>query len=417
MAKAIPRPWASLLLAAWLMMMLAGAAAAATIVNPDAIEASTSISVMPIRYDPYPAESGLYLRLWIKVENVATTPEYNARFILETYYPFTLDPSTPAEQNIGTMETSRQFVLEYKLTVDAVALTGEYNNSIWLKQCYNTACSSYARWPVSVFVRRPNPIFGIISAAYSPSPIVAGKPFDLTLSMQNSGSRVKDIVIGLNLSDLPFGPMAGSTERRLEAIDAGKNATVQFALMASGEATSGTYKVPVAISYYDEVGNAFTKSDILTLLVGGVPAIYLGAEDTAVFRKGAVADFIISIVNRGLVDVKFLTVRLLGGEGYRIISPSEMYIGNLESDDYETAKLKIFITGEAAEIVFPFELSYMDALNSEYEESEQLTYAVLTDEEAARFGLYTPDSGWVFFVILGLLVVYAIYRLRKKKPR
>lgn len=401
------------LLLLMLSLVLATAASAASVVGPGTAESRTSISVVPTRYDPYPAESGRYLRLWIKVENLGTLSE-NGRFILESGYPFSLDPSTPAEQSLGTLEPGRQFVLEYKLLVDALALTSDYNNSVWLKQCFDTACASYARWPVSIFVRRPNPILDIASAISSPSPIVAGRQFNLTITLQSTGSRVKDVVAELNLSDTPFGALGAATKRQVESIGAGENASRQFELIAMGSAVSDTYKVPVAISYSDEVGNSFEKTDLLTLLVGGAPSVYIAAEDTAAFRKGSVTDFIVSIVNRGLVDVKLLSMRLLPGSGYRILSPADMYIGALESDDYETAKFKIFVEG-SNQTTLSFELSYMDALNNEYNETRELTYAVLSDEEAARFGLYKPDSGWIFLIVLGLLVVYAIYRVKRKK--
>ncbi|MEM7813560.1 MAG: COG1361 S-layer family protein [Candidatus Aenigmatarchaeota archaeon] len=394
---------------------LSGIAGAASIVRPEIAESSTSLTAMPIRYDPYPAESGRYLRLWIKIENSGTLPETDTKFVLEANYPFMLDPSTPAERSIGTIEPGRQVVLEYKLRVDALALTGEYNTSVWLRQCYDAECAAtYSRWPIGIYVRRPNPILDIAAFETKPAAITAGKPFNLTLALQNGGSRIKDVVVRLDLSSLPFGPLSGASERRLESIDAGEDATMKFALIAFGDAEAGTHKVPISISYYDEVGNAFTKEDMLTLIVGGTPEVYIGSEDVAAFRKGAVAEFVVNIVNKGLVDVKFLTIRLGEGEGYRAISPSEVYIGNLEPDDYETAKFKVFVDAED-EVSLPFELSYMDALNNEYSETKRLAYYVLSDEEAARFGIYRPDSGWIFFAILGLLAIYAIYRIKRKK--
>lgn len=396
---------------------LAGIVNAAEIRSPSATETRSSFTVVPIRYDPYPAESGRYVHLWIKVENRGTSDEHNARFMLDASYPFSLDTSGANDQVIGTIETGRQVVLEYSVRVDALALTGEYNNSLWLKQCYDSACATYTQFPISVYVRRPNPILSIASVAASPSPVAAGKGFNLALTLSNAGSRVKDVVFSLNLTSMPFVPSEAAASKQIASIDAGQNATLSFSLIATSSAKADTYRMPVDIEYSDEVGNSFSKSDYVTVIVGGRPEIRLNAEDSSIFTRDSTVEFVISIVNSGVVDAKFLAVRILPGD-YRILSPDELYIGKLDSDDYETAKFKINIgSGSSGQLVIPFQLAYTDALNNQYNETKQVAYAVLTKDDAVRYGLAQPEMGWVYLVIFAALVLYAVYRLKWKKKQ
>ena len=398
-----------------LIAFLSVAVSAVSVVDPSTPNSDADLIVLPTHYEPYPAESGQYLRLWIKVQNDGTTADTNGLFKLIPSYPFSLDPTDTGEQDVGTIESGQQVVLEYKLRVDALALTGEYNNSVWLRQCVDVECASYLGFPIQISVRRPNPIIDIVSVSSSPEEIIAGKPFTVTIDLNNGGSRVKDVIINLDLSNAPFGPLDSSTEKQLESIDIEQNATVTFDMIATGSAASGVYKVPLTISYYDEVGNTFEKSDTVTLLVGGTPYVYISAEDVGNLRKDSVTDFVINIVNKGLVDLKLMTLTLVPSDDYRILSPNEIYIGSLKSDDYETAKFKIYLNNASDQTVLSFELSYMDTLNNDYTETKQLTYAVLTADEAVRFGLEQAQSPLPYAIILILLAAYAIYRLRKKK--
>jgi len=385
--------------------------ATTSIVSPDTQEGR--LAIMPAHYEPYPAESGKYVRVWIKAENGDGTPDQNVRFKLMASYPFSLDSSDSEIRSVGTIDPTKQVVIEYNVRVDSLALTGVYNKSLQLRRCFDDSCTTnYAEYPIEISVRRPNPIIDI-SSVTTPS-IVAGRPFNVTLELNNSGSRVKDITIGLNLSSAPFGPLGSSTTKQIEAIGANHSYPLSFELIATGSATADVYKVPITISYSDEVGNSFIKSDYISLIVSGKPAIFVGAEDVSNIRKNSANDLVVSIVNKGLVNVKLLTISLLPSDEYRILSPSDIYIGSIDSDNFETAKFKIYSDGVSGQATLAFNINYMDALNNNYSELKRLTYTVLTTDEAVRFGLDKADTGWVFFVILGILVVFAVYRLKKR---
>ena len=54
-------------------------------------------------------------------------------------------------------------------------------------------------------------------------------------------------------------------------------------------------------------------------------------------------------------------------EKYEIVSPAEVYVGNIDSDDYETADFKISLNKvKEKEVILPLSLEYKDANNNEY---------------------------------------------------
>ena len=68
-----------------------------------------------------------------------------------------------------------------------------------------------------------------------------------------------------------------------------------------------------------------------------------------------------------LIDIKFLNVKLDKAEGYKVLSPYEVYIGNIDSDDYETADFKINVDKASKEkVILPLTIEYNDANNQEY---------------------------------------------------
>jgi hypothetical protein len=61
---------------------------------------------------------------------------------------------------------------------------------------------------------------------------------------------------------------------------------------------------------------------------------------------GDAGNVVISVANMGLTDVKFLNVLVNNSENVKVLSPSNIfYIGSLDSDDYETFEVKLWVTG------------------------------------------------------------------------
>jgi len=116
-----------------------------------------------------------------------------------------------------------------------------------------------------------------------------------------------------------------------------------------------------------------------------------------------------------LIDVKFLTVSLKP-EGYEILSPSEVYIGNLDSDDYDTTDFKIHVPEDRKELPLKIELNYKDANNKEYSENYVVNLKLYTQEELKKYSLVPDTTGTtntIIFIIL-LFVGYWVYKKLKR---
>ena len=81
------------------------------------------VKVELAKYDPFPAEAGKTLTVWIKAENTGTESAKSETFTLRIDYPFSLPNNDPV-RNYGRIDAGEDVLLEYKLYVDTNAPNG-----------------------------------------------------------------------------------------------------------------------------------------------------------------------------------------------------------------------------------------------------------------------------------------------------
>ncbi len=272
-------------------------------------ENNANIRALQTKYDPYPAEPGQYVTVWVAVQNWGDEDLDHAYFRMIPEHPFRLDSGDFGIKDAGKVFAFRERLLEFKLRVDEDAIEGTYE--LDLKQCSDEFCSSYIK------------------------------------------------------------------------------------------------TIPIKIS----------------VKTGGEPRIRVGIEDSATFTGGKNGGITLNIVNRGKLDIKFLTLTLLPGEEYEILSTPEVYIGELESDDFETADFTIFMKEDVAMettsyATLPVRVEYTDSNNRDYDERAQVDLKVYSQEDLVRFGLASKGGGGSSYLIILLIIVgagYWYWRRRKKK--
>jgi predicted PurR-regulated permease PerM len=121
-------------------------------------------------------------------------------------------------------------------------------------------------------------------------------------------------------------------------------------------------------------------------------------------------------VNKGLTGIKFVNINLKDSEDYDILSPKEVYIGSVDSDDYETAEFKVYVKGfEDSTLKLPLAMEYMDANNNPYQKDLELEFTVYS---AKKLGASSGSSlGTIIFILIILVIAYFIYRRWEKKKR
>lgn len=403
------------------------------IVYSDILQQFSSLEVLYISQEPDPAEPNQFVKLKFKVTNVGRESAENVVLELLPQYPFSMYSGT-ALREIGILR-SRQLgdegvIVDYLLRVDKDALEGD--NEIKIR--YKSQNQDWVRLdPITVSIRTHDAILSIFSVDSVPEIVAPGKITDLKIGLQNVADSVLEYIkvkldvvredrttTTLTFTEFPFSPLDSSNEKTIKNLKGGEKITVNFRLIADPDAKSKIYKVPLKIEYRDTLGNNYTKNNFVTLIIGSEPDMSIYVEDTEIFSAGEKGTVFVKFVNKGVNDIKLLYVVLDPTDEYELLSSDKVYVGNIDSDDYETAEFELFAKPKSSVLTLPLHIEYRDATNNEYTEDVELEVKLYSEKEAKVLGLKkanrTIGTVIVVVIVIGGLFAYRRYR-KKSKPR
>jgi hypothetical protein len=233
----------------------------------------------------------------------------------------------------------------------------------------------------------------------------------------NHNFDVSDVSLSFDFSEVPLAPYDGSAEIFIGDLDRDDDVVKNIGIIVSSDAKLGVYKIPVLIRYVDEDNNEYEKSDMVSVIVFSEPRVDVFLESPE-FIVGGVADVSVRVVNKGVGDVRFLSVRLKDSEFYDVYS-DEYYIGDLDSDDFDSAEFKIRLNYPLPrEIKVRGEVNFYDAENKFNKKDFEFSVPIYSLEEAENLGLINSDGyGWIPIVIVLVVILALVYRIRKRRRK
>ncbi|NOQ38593.1 hypothetical protein GQ472_06960 [archaeon] len=379
-------------------------------------EASLSVSVA--KYEPFPVEPGSYFDIWFKIDNIGMDTAKNATIVLEPQFPFSTDDD--ALTVIGILNRLDSIMVKYRVNVDVNAVEG--TSKLYVKYSSDPKMSVMVSDSFGIDIRTSDADINVVSIATKPVQFLPGQKGDADIVIKNTAdSTLKNIKVTMDLSSatVPFAPLGKSTTYIINNMAGGEEETATFEIIATPEAISGIYKIPLTITFSDNVGNDYTSSEIVSLIVGGTPDLLVNVEPEKLFLSGTTGDIRVNIINKGLVDVKYVTVKIESDDDFELLSNDEIYIGNIDSDDFDSASFSIHISPSfSGDLSIPMTLTYMSANNDAFEVDETLEMRVYTASEAQSLGLISKSSAsTIYAAIVIVAVVYIGYRKYKKRKK
>lgn len=251
-----------------------------------------------------------------------------------------------------------------------------------------------------------------------PEEVAPGQVASIVIEVENIfEDYVYNLNVRLDLSgDVPFAPYQSSSEKFLDELEDEEEEDFKFKLIVLPTTASGIYKIPVEISYEDEDGNSSTKQELISLTVNSEPELKVSLIDSEVLIKGKENTFSIKLVNSGLADVKFVYLNVNDVNGIKFISEKEQYIGDIDSDDFDSVEFSSYIGADVSgTIILPVNLKFRDATNKEFTENKNIALKIYSLKEAQELGLVKKPSYTTPIIIVVLVLVYFGYRIRKKR--
>ena len=396
-----------------LVLIAVNVMAAQTTYNPSNLY---DIAVNLISQEPDPAEPGKYVDVRFKFDNNGTKEAKNIEVEILPEYPFSLDSGRSAVKSIGTLQSMQNgdvgVIVKYRLRIDKNAVEGE--NELKIRYRIDKGV-----WITPeeflVDVQTHDAILSVDSVSLVNKVLGPGSSGDIKIKLSNKADSVlKDIKVTLGLGGLPLVPVDSTNEKSIYQIDSKQDYEFEFKLLATPEAASGVYQVPLKVAYSDKLGKAYLTNGTIGLTIGAKPDLSITLDTSEIYEASKSGEIVVKIVNKGVMDIKLMNMKLMPSDNYRILSNEEVYIGNIDSDDYETADFKLFIEkSKDNQIRLPVLIEYKDANNKDFRETIELTLALYSAAEAKKFGLIEGNNKAGLFIIV-LIVVVGLFIYRKK---
>lgn len=390
-------------------------------VNTQYLGKSPNILVSLIKQEPDPVEPVKELEISFKIDNNGTTAT-NLVFEVLPKYPFSLLPGESSSKYIGTLGTSQDgkqsVIVKFKLKTAQDAVDG--NNEIKARYKSDSIDSWVTLDSFKIKVQTNDAILAVERSLTVPALTAPGDKTKLRIEMKNyAASLLKDIKVSLNLdkSDeaTPFAPIGSSNEKVISYIEPQAVIPLEFELLVNSDAASKAYRVPLNIKYSDFLNKNYSKTNLITIIVGDAPDLGAALERTDVYTSDSVGNVVLRLVNKGAVGIKFLNVKVLQNENVKVIGADEAYVGKLDSDDFSTAEFKLFVKG-SSKIKIPIEVTYKDTNNNNYRQNREVELKLYSNSEAKSFGVKKNNKlVWVVIALVAIVAGYYVYKKRKNR--
>lgn len=351
------------------------------------------------KYDPSPLQPGQPSEITLAVKNLDHDDVENFNITFVEKYPFTITDSKRLQQVVSRIQSGTMVYITFPIFVDPDASDSSDREVRF--QYFYSGQKQIVSESFTVTIKKVNTV-SLEKITTNPEMFKPGETGSVYLTIENNaGYIMRDIKVKLDLTNTSFAPVKSTTEKRVQSLNIGEPALVTFDLATDPSAESKVYKVPVTITYFDEFGTEYTKTVDFGIQVFSNPELVLTLSKSEIYKKGMPGNIVLSLANSGTSQIKFLTLTILDNKNYEVISKSSEYIGNLDSDDYETVDFDMYVKSGKQKVPIQVELKYKDAFNQEKVETREVELPIYSISKASAYGLM-PSSN------LGQLVIYFI---------
>ncbi len=374
-----------------------------------------NIQISLVNQNPDPVQPGSYADVKFGITNYGMSSVDTFYIKADNNYPFTVVGEDSKQiSGLASVQTdSNMQIVHFLIQVNKDAYPGKVPLTIE----YSTDKKSWIKETFYISIGSSGDKVLIGSAKTTPEVVQPGKKVMISINLTNYGnSLIKDVHLNMDLSSLQgvFAPVNTPTNKEISFISPKQSIESNFMLILSPNAKSGVYSLPMSISYKDSEGRLHEVHDLVGVIVGGKPSITMQLIDTPEFIVGRKGELTFKVINSGILDSKFVKVTLPKPKGLEIESPESQYVGDIDSDDYETVTYDIK-PEEQGNINIPVKITAYDALGNEYNYTNNINIRVYSEEEARKLGLIkTNNFVAVSIIILVVLAAYFVYKKVRK---
>ncbi len=359
---------------------------------------------------PYPAQPGEEVTLLIKTTNHGDEPAGKIIWYLNVQEPFELKETKKATQTLPELRCGETANTEYYLTVDPDARSGEYTLDLNI-----TYSGEFDRRTLTTksMVELTIRVMGYPDLVLLDADIPKVDPkseFIANFSIKNVGTGPAKNVKVYFKNQTSIRPKMSIYY--IETVAPGETVSIESGFFVD-TTTPSQHPLPIAIHYENETYGmqpAQEYSVLVPVSSGNTLFIYLDSQDKLV--EDTVGEITIGIANRGLAQAKHVVLMIVEEDRFELIDTDTRYIGDIESDDYDTVDFKILPRSDRTNITV--DVSYADDYGNTYSRTAELPIKVQPSE--GKLVLFLRNAGTYagIFVVLIALLAY-VFRKRIKR--
>ncbi|MBU0906690.1 MAG: hypothetical protein KKE05_00875, partial [Nanoarchaeota archaeon] len=199
---------------------------------------NTGLSVVQLRYDPYPVNPGEYFDFYVKAQQgIGSAPD--ATFVLDPRFPFSLDSNENPKRELGKL-FGDPVVLHYKVRVSDDAVEG--TNVLTLRYSPDGSSTLWYVRDFDIQVAEAQTDFDLVVQDSTGS--------EVSLAIANTGKNPANSLIVRIPSQDGF-VVTGATGQMVGNLDSGDYSIVSFSLSQVGR---GSGFLTVEMDYTDNIG-------------------------------------------------------------------------------------------------------------------------------------------------------------------
>ncbi len=374
------------------LLLLACTANALTVTVQSSVTPSTIV----------PGNSG-YLEYIIT--NAGTNPVSVNLLSLQLDSPMIADSYS---KSLGSVAGSSSGSAIIKFTAPSGTASGFYSAKATIRVC-DTSCEDYIQYSI-IKVQSPS----TIEITAEPDSLKPGQNQTVTFTLRNKGEAVNSIVFTWADASGNILPLGSDNRKLITSIGSNSAYLVPIKMVVSPDANQGIYPLSISLSYSDQTGREQNISSTLGIRVAGDFKFIVSIESQSLVAPGMPGTAEIKIANAGTQEAQFLTISLLESSPLGSIKPAVIYVGNLESDDYDTETVS-YVVGSTSPGDYPLnmEISYKDIYGNSYSDIYSAGITVSSSDYVAA---QTRDYSFIFYIAIAV-IAYLLYRKFRKKKR
>jgi len=348
------------------LFVLAILASAITVTPASAAGGALKVDIT--RYEPYPAEIGKYVDVWVSVKNTGGGTAEDVTIELVPKYPFTLDSSNNARQNKGSIGTDASAMYEYRLFVATDAKPGTHETTIRY-QGEKGATWSEKDFPIKVGTDTLDSrgTLKLEAITTDPEVLIPGDKGTVTLTLTNTASQYsvtingKDYDTNAQINEVELVGSDGiivttDSYRNMGVLGPGDSIEISYNVQVSDGAADGTEHLNLALTGSSHTYNA--KWDI-PIKVESAGIKIIPSKPLKLACDGGKIEFDVANTHSST----FTSVSIEPQAGGITFTPTEYFIGTMEPDELFTIEFDCEVTGDSPEVAFHLYAEYQNGNN------------------------------------------------------